>query len=104
MPTMKMHTPKDLHERYGWGICQCRKLIKTIPGAVNRGLSKGNPRWVVSTANLLRWEDGESLQQAPALTRDPAALRYRAPKNVPYPRNRTAAEERARLARKGELV
>ncbi len=97
----KMHTPQDLHERYGWGIGECRKLIKTIPGAINRGTSRTKPRWVVSTANLIRWEDGE--HQKPAIGREPEPLQYAKTRNVTHVPRRTAAEERARLARMGEL-
>jgi hypothetical protein len=99
-----MYTPKDLSERYGWSINVCRELIKTIPGALNRGLSNTKPRYVVSTANLLRWEEGEAFGQAPAPIREPAPLRRPRFKEVIYPKNRTAAEERARLARLGETL
>lgn len=107
----KMLTPKDLQARYGWSVNICRKMIKRIPGAINRGLGETTGRWVISVTNLLRWEEGESFQQeqqyklAQPVYRDPEPLRRRTNiKEVPYLRNRTVAEERARLARKGELV
>jgi len=99
-----MYTPKDLSERYGWSINICRELIKTIPGAVNRGLGPKTGRWIISTANLLRWEEGEAFGLAPAPIREPAPLRRPRFKEVIYPKNRTVAEERARLARLGETL